>query len=57
MTASIVIEGQELVALNGGPIFTFTPAISFVVNCRTQAEFDRLWVRCPTAGSPDNAAG
>jgi predicted 3-demethylubiquinone-9 3-methyltransferase (glyoxalase superfamily) len=35
MTASFLLEGQEFVALNGGPVFTFTPAISFVVNCRT----------------------
>jgi predicted 3-demethylubiquinone-9 3-methyltransferase (glyoxalase superfamily) len=52
MTASIVIEGQEFVALNGGPIFTFTPAISFVVNCRTQAEVDRLWDRLTEGGEP-----
>ena len=52
MTASIVIEGQEFVALNGGPIFTFTPAISFVVNCRTQAEVDRLWNRLSEGGEP-----
>lgn len=35
MTANFVLEGQEFVALNGGPHFTFTPAISFVVNCET----------------------
>jgi predicted 3-demethylubiquinone-9 3-methyltransferase (glyoxalase superfamily) len=52
MTASIVIDGQEFVALNGGPIFTFTPAISFVVNCRTQAEMDRLWDRLSEGGEP-----
>jgi len=52
MTASIVIEGQEFVALNGGPIFTFTPAISFVVNCHTQAEVDRLWDRLSEGGEP-----
>jgi len=52
MTASIVIEGQEFVALNGGPIFAFTPAISFVVNCRTQAEVDRLWDRLSEGGEP-----
>lgn len=52
MTASFVIEGQEFVALNGGPIFTFTPAISFVVNCRTQAEVDRLWNTLSEGGEP-----
>lgn len=52
MTASSVIEGQEFVAMNGGPIFTFTPAISFVANCRTQAEVDRLWDRLSEGGEP-----
>jgi predicted 3-demethylubiquinone-9 3-methyltransferase (glyoxalase superfamily) len=50
MTASFLIEGQEFVALNGGPVFTFTPAISFVVNCRTQAEVDRLWDNLSAGG-------
>ena len=50
MTASFLLEGQEFVALNGGPIFTFTPAISFVVNCRTQAEVDRLWDNLSAGG-------
>jgi len=52
MTASFLLEGQEFVALNGGPIFTFTPAISFVVNCRTQAEVDRLWDNLSAGGEP-----
>jgi predicted 3-demethylubiquinone-9 3-methyltransferase (glyoxalase superfamily) len=50
MTANFLLEGQEFVALNGGPIFTFTPAISFVVNCRTQAEVDRLWDNLSAGG-------
>jgi predicted 3-demethylubiquinone-9 3-methyltransferase (glyoxalase superfamily) len=52
MTASFLLEGQEFVALNGGPVFTFTPAISFVVNCRTQAEVDRLWDKLSAGGEP-----
>ena len=40
MTVEFVPEGQEFVALNGGPVFSFSPAISFVVNCRTQKEID-----------------
>lgn len=52
MTANFLLEGQEFVALNGGPIFTFTPAISFVVNCRTQAEVDRLWDKLSAGGEP-----
>lgn len=43
MTVPFQIEGQEFVALNGGPHFTFSPAISFVVNCTTQQEMDDLW--------------
>ena len=43
MTVSFQIEGQNFVALNGGPVHHFTPAISFAVDCRTQEEVDRLW--------------
>jgi len=43
MTANFLIEGQEFVALNGGPAFTFSQAVSFVVNCNTQEEIDRFW--------------
>jgi predicted 3-demethylubiquinone-9 3-methyltransferase (glyoxalase superfamily) len=43
MTVAFVLEGQPFVALNGGPEFTFSPAISFVVNCKTQKEIDDLW--------------
>ena len=42
MTMAFQIDGQPFVALNGGPVFTFSPAISFVVNCETQEEVDRL---------------
>src|SRR5262249_37332678 len=37
------LEGQEFLALNGGPVFQFTPAISLIVNCNTQAEIDEVW--------------
>jgi predicted 3-demethylubiquinone-9 3-methyltransferase (glyoxalase superfamily) len=50
MTVSFLLESQEFVALNGGPVFTFTPAISFVVNCRTQAEIDRFWEKLSAGG-------
>jgi predicted 3-demethylubiquinone-9 3-methyltransferase (glyoxalase superfamily) len=43
MIVSFRIEGQDFTALNGGPHFTFTEAISFVVNCRTQKEVDHYW--------------
>ena len=50
MTINFLIEGQEFAALNGGPIFTFSQAISFVVNCTTQEEVDRLWTSLSDGG-------
>ena len=50
LTAKFEIEGQEFMALNGGPHFTFTPAISFFVNCETQAEVDELWEKLLAGG-------
>jgi predicted 3-demethylubiquinone-9 3-methyltransferase (glyoxalase superfamily) len=43
MTVSFRLEGQEFTALNGGPHFKFTEAISFVVRCETQADVDHYW--------------
>jgi predicted 3-demethylubiquinone-9 3-methyltransferase (glyoxalase superfamily) len=43
MTVLFELEGQRFMALNGGPIFTFTPAISFMVECDTQEEIDHYW--------------
>ena len=43
LTVEFEIEGQKFVALNGGPLFKFNEAVSFVVNCKTQAEVDRYW--------------
>src|SRR6266571_7020219 len=50
MTAAFELDGQEFVALNGGPVFKFTEAISFVVNCETQAEVDHFWERLSGGG-------
>ena len=50
MTAKFELNGQEFVALNGGPQFTFTEAISFVVNCETQQEVDELWEKLSAGG-------
>jgi len=50
MTAKFELDGQEFVALNGGPQFTFTEAISFVVNCETQQEVDELWEKLSEGG-------
>jgi len=56
LTVSFEIEGQEFVALNGGPQFTFTPAISFFVNCQTQEEVDGFWEKL-SAGGRTNRCG
>jgi len=50
MSATFQFEGQEFMALNGGPLFKFTPAISFFVNCQTQAEVDALWEKLSAGG-------
>jgi predicted 3-demethylubiquinone-9 3-methyltransferase (glyoxalase superfamily) len=52
MTATFQLEGQEFHALNGGPMFQFTPAISFFVSCTTQEEVDELWGRLCEGGTP-----
>ncbi len=52
MTVAFELEGQEFVALNGGPHFTFSPAVSFVVNCATQGELDELWEKLSAGGEP-----
>ena len=51
MTAKFELDGQEFVALNGGPQFTFSEAISFVVNCKTQQEVDELWEKLSAGGN------
>lgn len=53
MTVSFQLEGQEFVALNGGPHFTFSPAISFYVNCETQEEVDELWDKLLAGGEEE----
>ena len=57
MTASFQIEGQEFVALNGGPQFKFTEAVSFVVNCKTQDEVDYYWDKLLAGGGKVQACG
>ena len=52
MTATFEIEGQEFLALNGGPMFKFSPAISFVVSCQTQEEVDDYWAKLLEGGAP-----
>ena len=52
MTIAFEIEGQRFLALNGGPHFQFTPAISLILDCATQAEVDRLWEALSDGGKP-----
>jgi predicted 3-demethylubiquinone-9 3-methyltransferase (glyoxalase superfamily) len=53
MTIAFQLDGQDFVALNGGPVFTFTPAISFYVSCRTQEEVDHFWEKLTAGGQED----
>src|SRR5207237_6097355 len=50
MTVNFQLAGQEFTALNGGPMFKFTEAISFVVNCETQEEVDKFWKKLSVGG-------
>ena len=51
MTILFEIDGQHLLALNGGPQFKFTPALSLIVNCDDQAEIDALWEKLAEGGA------
>jgi len=51
MVATFQLEGQKFMALNGGPHYTFSPAISFFVDCETQAEVDELWEKLSAGGN------
>jgi predicted 3-demethylubiquinone-9 3-methyltransferase (glyoxalase superfamily) len=53
MSVTFELEGQPFYALNGGPLYTFTPAISLFVNCETQEEVDTLWEKLSDAGRPN----
>jgi len=53
MTGTFQIEGQEFYALNGGPKYKFTPAISLFVSCETQQEVDELWEKLSAGGHKD----
>ena len=52
MTVTFDLDGQTFIALNGGPVFKFTEAISFFVNCATQEEVDSLWEKLSASGEP-----
>src|SRR5215831_5752503 len=53
MTVTFQLDGQNFMALNGGPQFTFTPAISLFVNCETQEEVDELWEKLSAGGKKE----
>src|SRR5712675_277330 len=53
MSVTAILGGQEFLALNGGPQFSFTPAISFFVKCETQQEVDELWEKLSGGGKTD----
>src|SRR5438874_10392654 len=57
MTVGFVLDGQEFVALNGGPQFKFTQAISFVINCETQEEIDYYWEKLTADGGEEVQCG
>ena len=57
MTVSFELDGQEFVALNGGPRFKFTEAVSFVVNCDTQEEIDYYWEKLTADGGEEVQCG
>jgi predicted 3-demethylubiquinone-9 3-methyltransferase (glyoxalase superfamily) len=50
MTVKMILDGSEVIALNGGPMFKFNEAVSFVVNCETQEEIDYYWSRLGDGG-------
>ena len=57
MTAAFEIDGQKFTALNGGPQFKFTEAVSFVVNCDTQKEIDHYWEQLTAGGGKEVQCG
>ena len=57
MTVTFQLEGQTFYALNGGPQFKFTPAISLFVDCADQAEVDQLWTKLLAGGGREDQCG
>src|ERR1044071_2479474 len=57
MTASFELDGQKFTALNGGPLFKFTEAISFVIPCKNQEEVDYYWSKLTGDGGEESMCG
>ncbi|MGB6159794.1 MAG: VOC family protein [Acidobacteriaceae bacterium] len=57
LTASFTLEGMQFIALNGGPHFKFNESISFVVNCKDQAEIDEMWQKLSAGGGSEVQCG
>jgi len=57
MGVGFELEGQEFMGLNGGPMFQFTPAVSFFIKCETQAEIDNYWTRLIEGGGEPQPCG
>ena len=53
MVVEFTLAGQRFTALNGGPVYAFTPAVSFVVGCTTQQEVDHYWYKLSDGGDPE----
>ena len=57
LTVEFQLDGQEFLALNGGPMFKFTEAISLSINCKTQKEVDDLWTKFMAGGGQESMCG
>lgn len=57
MVSVFELEGQQFMALNGGPLFKFTEAVSFFVNCETQEEVDYFWEKLTADGGQESQCG
>lgn len=57
LTVTFELEGQKFIALNGGPMYKFTEAISLFVDCRTQSEVDELWQKLLSGGGEESMCG
>ena len=57
LSVTFELDGQKIMAINGGPVFKFTEAVSFIVNCETQAEIDDYWAKLTADGGQEVRCG